>query len=63
MPNVEVLALDGLTPELRHSMAKLLDGISEAVKLAQENKVPAGLIVGQLEFYKAAFIQTTFSQN
>lgn len=62
MSNVEALAQDGLTPDLRRSMAELLDGIALAIKKAQDKNVPVGLIVGQLEFYKAALIQTTFNQ-
>lgn len=63
MSNVEALAQDGLTPDLRRSMGDLLQGIATAVKQAQDQKVPVGLIVGQLEFYKAALIQTTFIQQ
>lgn len=63
MSNVEALAQEGLTPDLRRSMRDLLQGINSAVKQAQDQKVPVGLIVGQLEFYKAALIQTTFSQQ
>ena len=63
MSNVEALAQDGLTPDLRRSMGDLLQGIAAAIKHAQDQKVPVGLIVGQLEFYKAALIQTTFNQQ
>lgn len=63
MSNIEALAQDGLTPDLRRSMADLLQGIADAVKQAQDKKVPVGLIVGQLEFYKSALIQTTFNHQ
>lgn len=63
MHNVEVIALDGLTPTLRTAMSKLLDGLAEAVKEAQGKGVPVGLIVGQLEFYKAALIHQTFQSK
>lgn len=63
MSNIEALAQGGLTPDLRRSMGDLLQSISAAVKQAQDKNVPVGLIVGQLEFYKAALIQTTFNQQ
>lgn len=63
MSNVQALAKAGLTPSLVVAMDGLLNGLSEAVKSAQDAGVPAGLIVGQLEFYKAALIQQTFENK
>lgn len=61
--NIEQLLSNGLSPAIRQAMATLLEEINSAAVKAQEAGVPAGLIVGQLEFYKAALISEAFKNE
>lgn len=50
----------GMSPALRNTSAVMQDEIWAAINKATESGMPGGLIVGQLEFIKAAIIHQHF---
>jgi hypothetical protein len=57
------LAGNGLTPGLVNASEAMRREIWEAIDKATEAGLPAGLIVGQLEFMKAAIIEAHFRMS
>ncbi|MDH4581390.1 hypothetical protein E8F20_05805 [Pseudomonas sp. BN415] len=60
MSNIIGLSDNGLTPTLRNTSTKLGEEIWAAIDKATDAGIPAGLIVGHLEFIKAAIIDQNF---
>lgn len=60
MSNVVGLADNGLTPALRHTIERLQQELWDAIDKATDAGAPAGLLVGQLEFMKAAIVDQNF---
>ncbi|WAG76980.1 hypothetical protein LMK08_16525 [Metapseudomonas furukawaii] len=60
MSNVIGLADNGLTPALRHASETLGNEIWDAIDKATAAGIPAGMLVGHLEFVKAAIIDQNF---
>ncbi|MGQ7956498.1 hypothetical protein ACUTAF_02055 [Pseudomonas sp. SP16.1] len=56
------LAGNGLTPGLVNALDAMRREIWESIDKAADAGMPAGLIVGQLEFMKAAIIEAHFRQ-
>lgn len=62
MSKVIPLIDNGLSPALRHAVEDMQSGIWAAIDKAAEAGMPVGLIVGQLEFTKAALIDHHFQK-
>jgi len=60
MGRVVALSSHGLSPQLIAPVERMQDEIWDAIDKAALAGVPAGLLVGQLEFIKAALIEHNF---
>ncbi|ANI14466.1 hypothetical protein A9C11_10940 [Pseudomonas citronellolis] len=60
---VVALSSHGLSPQLIASVERMQDEIWDAIDKAALAGIPAGLLVGQLEFIKAALIEHNFRSS